>query len=196
MAPMRSTDATEPRLPDALRRQLLELARGSIRHGLDTGTPLPVDPREFPPELQAQRACFVTLQRHGALRGCIGHLEAFEPLVTDVARNAFAAAFQDPRFPPLSRGELDGLELHISILTPARPLEFTSEADLIARLRPGVDGLILEDGPFRGTFLPSVWEQLPEPREFLRHLKQKAGLPPGHWSETLRIQRYETESFE
>ncbi len=185
----------EPRLSDVLRRQLLELAGESIRHGLDRGTPLPIDSREYPPELQAQRACFVTLNRQGMLRGCIGHLEAIEPLVTDVVRNAFAAAFQDPRFPPLSREELDGLELHISILTPSRPLEFTSEEDLLSKTRPGVDGLILEDGPYRGTFLPSVWEQLPVPEQFLRHLKQKAGLPPNYWSQTLRIQRYETESF-
>ncbi len=182
-------------LSPALRRELLQLAKASIRYGLEKGRPLPVQAGEYPPELQVRRAAFVTLNRNGMLRGCIGHLQAMAPLVQDVAENAYAAAFRDPRFPPLTLPELKGLEIHISILTPARPLEFSSEADLVARLRPGIDGLILEDGRHRGTFLPSVWESLPEPHEFLRHLKRKAGLPPDFWSDTVRILRYETESF-
>lgn len=182
-------------LPTDLRRALLQLAESSIRYGLENGRPLPVQVEEYPPELQVQRASFVTLHRNGMLRGCIGHLQAVAPLVRDVADNAYSAAFRDPRFPPLTPPELESLEIHISILTPARPLEFSSEADLVARLRPGVDGLILEDGRHRGTFLPSVWESLPEPREFLRHLKHKAGLSPDYWSDTVRILRYETESF-
>ena len=120
-------------------------------------------------------------------------LETTRPLAEDIAENAFLAAFRDPRFPPLADDELGELEIHLSILTPAEPVSFTSEKDLITRLQPGIDGLILEEGHRRGTFLPSVWEQLPEPEQFLRHLKQKAGLPPDHWSDSIRIFRYRTE---
>ena len=141
------------------------------------------------------RASFVTLHRQGELRGCIGHLEGVQPLVVDVAENAFAAAFRDPRFPPLAEPELAGLALHISVLTPATELEFESEQDLVAQLRPGIDGLILQEGAARGTFLPSVWESLPDPHQFLAQLKRKAGLPSDHWSERIRVFRYETEAF-
>lgn len=141
------------------------------------------------------RATFVTLEIGGALRGCIGVLEAIRPLVVDVARNAFAAAFEDPRFPRLTRAELPRLDIHISVLTPPEPMHFDSEADLLRQIRPGIDGLILEDRGRRGTFLPSVWEQLPKPDEFFEHLRHKAGLPGGYWSETLIVSRYTTESF-
>ena len=184
-----------PRLDPEARSRLLELAHASIRHGLDHGRPLSVRAKDFPEPLRAQRASFVTLEHQGALRGCIGHLEAVEPLVQDVAKNAFAAAFRDPRFPPLAESELAGLALHISVLTPATELEFESEQDLIAKLRPGIDGLILQEGAARGTFLPSVWESLPEPQQFLAQLKRKAGLPIDHWSERIRVFRYETEAF-
>ncbi|HEB95866.1 MAG TPA: AmmeMemoRadiSam system protein A [Sedimenticola thiotaurini] len=192
---MPSHDPAHTPLPPQDRRLLLRLARDSIRHGLETGRPLRVVTEEYPATLQERRAAFVTLNRNGALRGCIGHLEAIQPLVDDVAENAFAAAFRDPRFPPLSPDEFDDLEIHISVLTPAHPMTFDSEADLVRQLRPGEDGLILEEGPYRGTFLPSVWESLPRPEEFLRHLKMKAGLPPDHWSDRIRIYRYGTESF-
>ncbi len=180
---------------DEERSQLLQLAAASIEHGLQQGRPLTVDPADYPEKLRARRASFVTLNRNGNLRGCLGHLEATQPLVQNVADNAFAAAFRDPRFPPLSPAEQQELEIHISILTPAVAMTFNSEADLIRQLRPGIDGLILEDGSYRGTFLPSVWESLPDPHVFLRHLKRKAGLPENYWSETLRAYRYETESF-
>ncbi len=192
MAPMSSGDH---RLSPVHRRILLQVARDSIAHGLRTGRPLAVDPADFDPELQERRASFVTLNRHGRLRGCIGHLEAIQPLVADVAENAFNAAFRDPRFPPLTAGEFDDLEVHISVLSPPEPLAFDSEADLLEKIRPGVDGLILEEGPYRGTFLPSVWEQLPERGQFLAQLKMKAGLPPDYWSDTLKVYRYTTESF-
>jgi AmmeMemoRadiSam system protein A len=172
---------------------LLDLARSSIQHGLQTGRPLKVKLADYPAELTERRATFVTLQKHHQLRGCIGMLEAVRPLVEDIAENAFLAAFQDPRFPPLADDEFDELDIHLSILTTATPLAFTSEQDLINQLQPGIDGLILEEGHRRGTFLPSVWEQLPEPEQFLRHLKQKAGLAPDYWSETIRIYRYRTE---
>lgn len=195
MAPISSADNASRPLDRAERETLLELARRSIRHGLEQGTPLSIDVADYPPRLQAQRAVFVTLNRLGQLRGCIGHLEAVQPLVNDVGDNAFAAAFRDPRFPPLATAELEGLEIHISVLSPPSAMSFTSEADLLGQLQPGVDGLILEDGPHRGTFLPSVWEQLPIAADFLRQLKRKAGLTPGYWSETLKVSRYHTESF-
>jgi AmmeMemoRadiSam system protein A len=112
-----------------------------------------------------------------------------------VAQNAYAAAFSDPRFPPLREGEFEELDIHISILSPAEAMHFTSEADLLQQLRPGEDGLVMEEGFRRGTFLPSVWEQLPTPELFLRHLKQKAGLPADYWSSTLEVSRYTTHSF-
>lgn len=182
-------------LNESQKSQLLAIARESIAHGLETGRPLRIDLPRYPVELTVQRATFVTLERHGQLRGCIGMLEAMRPLVEDVAENAFAAAFRDPRFPPLQANEQHDLELHISILSPAEPIYFTSEANLIAQLQPGIDGLILQDGHHRGTFLPSVWEQLPDAPSFLRHLKQKAGLPANYWSDTLQVARYSTEMF-
>jgi hypothetical protein len=177
------------------RATLLEIAARSIEHGLEQGTPLRVSASEYPAELQEIRACFVTLLLEGELRGCIGHLEAQLPIIEDVAENAYAAAFRDPRFSPLSPGERDRLEIHVSVLTPAEPISFESEAELISKIRPSVDGLILVEGRNRGTFLPSVWESLPDTRSFLAHLKQKAGLPANYWSDTLEVYRYETESF-
>ncbi len=173
---------------------LLDLARRSIAQGLDSKAPLPVDPAGYTKPLQAQRAAFVTLHLQGKLRGCIGHLDAVQPLVRDVTENAFAAAFRDPRFPPVSRQEVSGLRIHISVLTPPEPMTFDSESDLLAQIRPGIDGLILTEGLARGTFLPSVWESLPEPRDFLNHLKRKAGLPAGHWSDRVQVARYTSES--
>ena len=189
------TPALDSQLRPELRRTLLAIARESIAHGLEQGRALAVDPDDFDPALQARHAAFVTLHEQGQLRGCIGHLEAIQPLVRDVAENAFAAAFRDPRFPPLAAGELDALHIEISVLTPAVPMDFASETELLSLIEPGRDGLILEDGHARGTFLPSVWESLPEPVDFLHHLKRKAGLPANHWSHSLRISRYRTESF-
>lgn len=185
----------ESRFTNEERAALLEVARRSIEHGLETGRPLPVDVSAYPPALQAPGASFVTLNIDGRLRGCIGSLEAVRPLVEDVAHNAFAAAFRDPRFPPVTAAEAPHLDIHVSVLSPAEPMEFESEEDLLRQIRPGVDGLILEDHGRRGTFLPSVWESLPDPRDFLQQLKLKAGLPPDHWSDTLRVWRYTTESF-
>lgn len=174
-------------------RVLLELARASIRHGLTYRRPPVVDLDGYVPEFSLPRATFVTLIHSARLRGCIGNLEPCRPLAVDVAHNAFAAAFRDPRFPPLREIELDRLELHLSLLTPAMPLVFASEAELIAQLVPFEDGLILTEGSRRGTFLPSVWESLPEPVRFLEHLKLKAGLPRDYWSDTIRIWRYRAE---
>jgi len=198
MAPMHSIETTSdlPAVYDATERAtLLDIAARSIAHGLEYQRPLELDPNVHPEPLRSIRATFVTLERRADLRGCIGVLDAFRPLVVDVAQNAFAAAFADPRFPPLRAAEYPELTLKLSILTPAEPLSFASEAELLAQIRPGVDGLILSDRGWRGTFLPSVWEQLPDPRDFLDHLKRKAGLPMGYWSESLRVARYITESF-
>lgn len=177
------------------RETLREVARWAIQNGLLHGRVLPIDPSEYPAELRQHGATFVTLKRHGSLRGCIGTLEASRPLVVDVAYNAFGAAFRDPRFAPLRTGEMQDLELHLSVLSDPEAFPVRDEADLLARLRPGVDGLILAEGRCRGTFLPSVWEQLPAPVDFVTHLKRKAGLPAHHWSPTLRVERYTVEAF-
>jgi AmmeMemoRadiSam system protein A len=177
------------------RDALLAIARQSIDHGLSHGRPLPIDPGDYPAPLQALRATFVTLHENSQLRGCIGTLETHRALVEDVADNAFSAAFRDPRFAAVSATERDQMDLDISVLSPATPMQFDSEQDLLRQLRPGIDGLVLEDGPYRGTFLPSVWEQLPEPLDFLRQLKRKAGLSADHWSPGLKVSRYVTESF-
>ncbi|MCB1774184.1 MAG: AmmeMemoRadiSam system protein A [Gammaproteobacteria bacterium] len=186
--------STEPLAP-AQRATLIQVARRSIETGLRTGRPWVVTPSEFHRDLKAVRASFVTLQIRGQLRGCIGHLEAVQPLVVDVAENAFAAAFRDPRFAPLGEAEWPNVELHLSILTRPEPMHFSDEADLVRQIRPGQDGLILQDGPNRGTFLPSVWDSLPDPHDFLTHLKHKAGLAANHWSDTIEVYRYGTESF-
>ncbi len=188
------TESSE-RLSDGARETLMQIAQDSILRGLNRGEALKVVVGDFIPELQAERASFVTLNRSGLLRGCIGHLDAIMPLVEDVAANAFSAAFRDPRFPPLSEDEYADLEIHISVLAPSEPMLFSSESDLLQQIRPGIDGLILMDGFAKGTFLPSVWESLPKAEDFLRHLKNKAGLPENHWSETLQVYRYTTESF-
>lgn len=179
----------------AEKEMLLQLARESIIHGLIVELPLHIDTNSYPSHLQDELACFVTLNRNGSLRGCIGHLEATQPLVKDVVDNAFAAAFHDPRFPQLTEEEMIGLEIDVSILSTSKPIEFASERDLLEQLRPGIDGLILKHGVHQGTFLPSVWDSLPEPRSFLNQLKRKAGLAPDFWSNDILIMGYTTESF-
>ena len=174
---------------------LLKIARASIFQGLEKSGEDPPLLGEVPVELMEERATFVTLEIGGRLRGCIGMLEACRPLAEDVEHNARAAAFQDPRFPPLSRKEFKLLEIHISVLSPPEEITFSSETDLLAQIRPGIDGLILQEGFSRGTFLPSVWEELPEKEMFLAHLKLKAGLPDTYWSDTLQVFRYTAEYF-
>jgi AmmeMemoRadiSam system protein A len=189
------TASPAPTLSPRERRILLDLARASIQHGLHHHQPLPVDPRDYPESLQALRATFVTLEKQGQLRGCIGTLIAHQPLVQDIAAHAYAAAFDDPRFPELVAEEFAHLELHIAVLSPPEPLHFDSEDALLAQLRPGIDGLILQFRRGRATFLPAVWEQLPDPYVFLAQLKHKAGLPLDFWSPELRAERYTTEAF-
>ncbi len=174
----------------AIGDRLTELAWSSIRHGLTGGGPAPA-PVERPGPLAEPGAVFVSLHRDGDLRGCIGSPMAWRPLAEDIVDNAFKAAFRDPRFPPLAASELDGLTLSVSVLTPPLPMAFRDETDLLAQLRPRIDGLLIEDGGRRALFLPSVWEQLPDGRAFLAHLKAKAGLAPNHWSPTFKASRFQ-----
>ena len=189
--PQAALEAWEARFDE----MLLDVARRSIEAGARTGQPLAVDPADYPGPLRALRASFVTLRLDRELRGCIGSLEATLPLVVDVARSAFRAAYHDPRFRPVSAAERGRLELHVSVLEPSTKMTFRSEEDLLVQLRPGVDGLILEDGNARATFLPDVWEALPNPKDFLSHLKRKAGLPADYWSPRIEIRRYTTRSI-
>lgn len=189
---MPSNDA---RLGPNERGMLLHIAADSIHTGLREGHATAPRLETLPEVLCQPAASFVTLHHRDRLRGCIGSLEAREPLAQSVADNAFNAGFRDPRFPELTAVELADLELDISVLGTPEDLVFSDEAELIAQLQPGRDGLILEAGGRRGTFLPSVWDSLPEPGDFLRQLKQKAGLPPDFWSGEIRVQRYDTESF-
>ena len=188
-------ESAESRLPFADRRMLLGLAANSIRHGLEHGRARPVQPGDYPERLREKRATFVTLKIADQLRGCIGSLVASRALVEDVAYNAYAAAFADKRFNPVTSEEVPNLDISISVLSIPQPLSVSSEADLIAKLRPGLDGIILEEGDQRGTFLPAVWESLPSPGDFLRQLKHKAGMPADYWSNRIRVKRYTTESF-
>jgi len=195
MVPMSSVEVgtSQGRASDAA---LLEVAWSSIHHGLRHGVPLEVRPWQFEASLQELRASFVTLRIGEQLRGCTGTLEASRPLVVDVAHNAFGSAFRDSRFAPLTNEEFPDLDLHISVLDSPERLAVASEEELLRALRPGKDGLVLEEGVQRATFLPAVWEQLPAPREFLRHLKEKAGFPSDYWSPTLRLFRYTVREIE
>jgi uncharacterized protein len=177
------------------RRELLALARASIDTALSNGNLVPFTQAPLPPALTVRRSSFVTLHRNEELRGCCGTLDAPRPLAEDVWRNAWAAAFNDYRFPHLTAAEWPQITLHLSLLTVPEPLNVASEAQLLAVLRPSIDGLILESDIGRATFLPAVWEQLPDPTQFVRHLKLKAGWPATYWSERVRCLRYTTESF-
>ncbi len=172
---------------------LKEVAWKSIRTGLHSGHPYQVTSND--PTLQHNGASFVTLEKQQELRGCIGSLEAHESLIQNVANNSFNAAFRDPRFPAVDESELSDIELQVSVLTAPEDMSFTSEQDLLQQLKPGLDGIIFEDGFNRATFLPQVWEQLPTAKLFMAHLKNKAGLPENHWSPSVRIQRYQVEKF-
>jgi len=177
-------------------RAMLDLCRQSILHGIETGAPLRVSANEVGPALAAPGACFVTLKKAGQLRGCIGSIISHAPLATDLCENAFKAAFRDPRFAGLSRAEIgDDLELSISVLSPPHPFGFADEADFISKLTPFEDGIILADGNRRGLFLPQVWDQLPDPKDFLAHLKRKAGLAMDHWSPNMRAERFITRGI-
>jgi AmmeMemoRadiSam system protein A len=190
---MRSSEPATP-LAATEREALRDLAWRAVRAGLDVPW-IDVDLGALPPRLSAPGASFVSLHRDGKLRGCMGRLEPTRPLAEDVAGNARAAAFFDPRFPPLAPAELDGLELEISVLGAPEPLPATDEADLLRRLRPGVDGLIVEAGGRRATFRPAVWRQIPAPGEFVGQLRKKAGISERAAFDRLSFRRYRVESI-
>ena len=172
-------------------RMLLQLARNAIAEQFGS-------PRQNIPQagwLQQPGATFVTLTLHNQLRGCIGSLEAHRPLAEDVRSNAVAAAFHDPRFAPLTAEEFADVVVEVSLLAPAQPMQFRDELDALTQLRPGVDGVIFEYGSYRSTFLPQVWENLAQPRQFLAMLKRKAGLPDDFWADGIRLSRYSVEKW-
>ena len=178
------------------RQELIDVARAAIEAGLQgASTPPAPDPATCSVALQQPRATFVTLQIKGALRGCIGTLSARQPLVEDVAEHAFAAAFHDPRFAPLTAAEWRQCDFSVSVLSEPEPLDVADEVDLQRRLRPGIDGLMLTDGKQSATFLPAVWADLSTPAAFVRALKQKAGWSATYWTPTLRCARYQVESI-
>jgi uncharacterized protein len=193
MEPIPSS-SVELRLSAQDRQTLLHLAYASIESGLH-GNSLRVVPAEHSPSLQQTGASFVTIKVADELRGCIGSIEPRRVLVVDVVKNAHAAAFSDPRFPALTMEEFEQLHAHISVLGPCESIAFTCEEDLLRQLRPGIDGVILEEGACRATYLPSVWKALPDRREFLTQLKLKAGLQKDYWSASVTVKRYTTESI-
>jgi AmmeMemoRadiSam system protein A len=165
---------------------LLRIARAAIASELGRALPAP----EEAAWLREHGACFVTLKQDEKLRGCVGSLKAHRPLLDDVKRNAVAAALRDPRFTPLGLEELDVTSVEVSLLSALEPVEFEDERHALSQLRPGTDGLVFEYGYHQSTFLPQVWEDLPEPDEFMSHLKRKAGLPPDFWDRQVKLARY------
>ncbi len=175
-------------------QQLLTVARDAIGHGLVHAKAPQVPVADYPTAMREIACTFVTLHIGKALRGCIGSLHAHRPLVADIAGHAYAAAFSDGRFSPLQHGELTGVRIHVSILSPLQPVDFDVDDKLLALLRPNIDGLLIEGGGRRATFLPTVWSSFPDGGDFLAALKKKAGM---HTSETgYRAWRYTTQNFE
>jgi AmmeMemoRadiSam system protein A len=175
-----------PAFPTDAGPVLLRVARNAIARAL--GAAAQAAPEA--PWLAAPGATFVTLTKAGKLRGCIGSLEARRPLAEDVQANAVAAALNDPRFPTLTAAELPEIAVEVSLLSPPQPISFRDEADALAQLAPGADGVIFEYGHHRSTFLPQVWAELATPAEFMGHLKYKAGLPPDFWDPAVKLSRY------
>ena len=165
---------------------LLPIARAAIARELGQQTTAAED-AEW---LREPGATFVTLKQREQLRGCIGSLQARRPLLEDVKSNAVAAALRDPRFPALRAEELDATRIEVSLLSKQQPIAFQDEAHALAQLRPGVDGIVFEYGYHHSTFLPQVWEDLPDAAEFMAHLKHKAGLPPDFWEPGVKLARY------
>lgn len=186
------TDHLDP----AEQAELLKIARNSINISV-RGYSFPIlNSSKLPIKLQENGASFVTLTKQGQLRGCIGTLEAYQPLAVDVQAHAMAAALQDDRFPPVQPEELAQIEIEVSVLTPRRELDYESPQDLIQKLRPRVDGVVLQDGLRKATFLPQVWEQIPQAEEFLAHLCQKMGAAPTLWQKKhLTVYTYQVQEF-
>ncbi|MEY4099565.1 MAG: hypothetical protein RL300_736, partial [Pseudomonadota bacterium] len=188
-------NALPPWLQDKYGQLLLQVARAAISNTLGQSMALPDLGGQTADVLHAHGASFVTLKQQGELRGCIGSLQAHRPLLADIQANAIAAALHDPRFAPLTLLELDVTTVEVSVISAMQPLPFESESHALAQLRPGVDGVVFEFGRYRSTFLPQVWEQLPDAAEFMAHLKQKAGLDPNFWAAEVRLQRYTVSKF-
>ncbi|CAN0456400.1 unnamed protein product [Pylaiella littoralis] len=188
-------DNSNPEWSLAERQTMLHLAREVIRSPLLGEKNFNLNLNHYGAHLNTQRACFVTINMNGNLRGCIGSLTAHRPLIHDVAQNAQAAAFRDPRFKPLTLEEFQHIDLHISILTEPKLLPVTSRDDLLEKLRPGVDGLIIREGSQQATYLPSVWSQLPSTQQFVGELRKKAGLSADGWQSNTEVFTYQTEEF-
>ena len=174
---------------DARGEVLLAIAREAIARDDD----LAIDPAT--PWLHRPGASFVTLRLDGELRGCIGTIEPHRALGGDVAHNARGAAYRDPRFLPVTPAEVARLQVEVSVLSPRAAVVAESESEALAKLRPGIDGVYLEFGPMKATFLPQVWESLADPLEFLGELRRKAGLPARFWHPALRLSRYTVEKY-
>lgn len=186
----------EDKLTEEEKRTLLVLAREAMECGVRGQILPPLDIQSLTPRIMEKGVCFVTLTIEGELRGCIGGLEACQSLVDDVREHAIAAALQDFRFPAVCAEELSSIKLEISRLTLPSPLDYRSPEDLLAKLRPGIDGVVLRDGVRRATFLPQVWEKLPDTAEFLNHLCYKLGTAPNLWQKKhLEVLVYEVEEF-
>ena len=178
------------------RAYLLNLAREAIAHAARREDPPLIDMESVPAALRRERASFVTLNKRGRLRGCIGSLEARRALALDVQQNAVGAAIRDPRFPPVQPEEIEDLTIEISVLSLPEPLDYEGVEDLCDKLRPGVDGVVIERGWHRATFLPQVWEKLTDARQFLQRLCLKAGLTPDAYaSGDLDVSTYQVEKF-
>lgn len=178
------------------RCRLVHLARRSIGSGSDSCSPRPLPQEDWPAALLSLRATFVTLKVAGELRGCCGNVEPKRPLAEDVWHNAWVSAYADPRFWPVSAVEITSLEITVSVLTPLEPIAARNDDELLAALEPGVDGLVLRCNNSGATFLPAVWDSVPNSREFLAQLKAKAGWPPGYWPPGMTALRYRTQTFE
>ena len=179
----------------AQRQSMLQMARDTMLQRLLGNNEIKINLKLFPANLLENKASFVTLNKRGVLRGCIGSLNARRPLILDVINNAQAAAFHDPRFKPLSLQEFQEVDVHISILTEAQPMDVNSRAELLAQLQPGIDGLIIKEKGKSATYLPSVWGKIAEPQMFVNELRRKAGLDPQGWDETTEVFRYQTIEF-
>ena len=192
MAPSPSAEAD---IQPADASRLLDIADGVIVDGLMEQQPGVPQVTALPPALRRPAATFVTLTVAGALNGCTGTIEGIEPLGHAVARQAWSSAFTDPRLPPLRAADYGRLMIEVSVLSPLSPMTADSRHELLDQLQPSVDGLVIAAGGHRAVFLPSVWEQLPEPAEFLDRLQAKAGLPPHRWPPGLRAHRFMTQRF-
>lgn len=183
-------------LTDGEKQTLLQIAREAIENAVKGRKPTPLDLRSFPQPLRENGASFVTLTIRNNLRGCIGALEAYQPLAEDVREHAVSAAMEDPRFPPVNEAELSRIHIEVSRLTPPHELEYSDSDDLLKRLRPHIDGVILKHSYRKATFLPQVWEKIPDPVEFLEQLCYKMGERGNLWRDTkLQVFTYQVEEF-